>query len=127
MKFNQKNKLILISKYNLDLLSQIINNQKFNNYKIECSNFNENLEIFLTNRSNTTKSNYGFILDDISDISNEFKKSLNNENVNFKKFKNEIKNYCKLIYTLKNNISKIFVSNFQIYEKSNYLNFFYSF
>ena len=46
MKFNQKNKLILISKYNLDLLSQIINNQKFNNYKIECSNFNENLEIF---------------------------------------------------------------------------------
>ncbi len=124
MKLNKKDKLILISKYNLDLLNQIINNQNLNNQKIECSNFNGNLEIFLMNGKSFSKNDYGFIFEDISDISNEFKKALNNEVVNFKKFENEVKNYCKLIIKLKKNISKIFISNFEIYEKSNLLNIF---
>ena len=124
MKLNKKNKLILISKYNLDLLSQIINNQNLKNCKIECSNFNGNLEIFLMNKKNILNKDYAFIFEDISDISDEFKKSLYNEEVNFKKFENEIKNYCKSISLLKKNVSKIFISNLEIYEKSNHLNIF---
>ena len=121
---NKRDKLILISKYNLDLLNQIINNQQLDNCKIECSNFNGNLEIFLMDKKYDTKKDYAFIFEDILDISEEFKKSLNNEEVNFKKFENEIKNYCKLISLLKKYVSKIFISNFEIYEKSNFLNIF---
>jgi len=117
MKLNKKDKLILISKYNLDLVSQIINNQKFRNHNIECSNFNGNLEIFLMNKKNIKKNDYAFIIEDIYDISKEFKKSLKNEKVNFKKFGDEIKNYCKLIDILKKYVSKIFISNFEIYER----------
>ena len=124
MKLNKKDKLILISKYNLDLVSQIINNQKFRNHNIECSNFNGNLEIFLMNKKNIKKNDYAFIIEDIYDISKEFKKSLKNEKVNFKKFGDEIKNYCKLIDILKKYVSKIFISNFEIYERTNFLNFF---
>ena len=124
MKLNKKNKLILISKYNLDLISQIVNNKKFKNHNIECSNFNGNLEIFLMNNNNIKKNDYAFIIEDIHDISEEFKKSLNNETINFKKFKNEIENYCKLINILKKKVSKIFISNFEIYERTNFLNFF---
>ena len=60
-------------------MNQIINNQNLNNQKIECSNFNGNLEIFLMNGKSFSKNDYGFIFEDISDISNEFKKALNNE------------------------------------------------
>ncbi len=124
MRLNKKDKLILISKYNLDLVRQIFNNQKIIDYKIECSNFNGNLEIFLMNEKNVKKNDYIFIIEDIHDISEEFKKSLKNEKVNFKKFKNEIENYCKLINILKKRVSKVFISNFEIYEKTKFLNFF---
>ena len=66
MKLNNKDKLILISKYNLDLINQIINNQNLNNHKIRCSFFNGNLEIFLLNKANKIKNDYAFIFEDIS-------------------------------------------------------------
>ena len=73
MKLNKKDKLILISKYNLDLVSQIINNQKFRNHNIECSNFNGNLEIFLMN-----KKHQKMIMHLLSKIYMTFQKNLKN-------------------------------------------------
>ena len=86
MKYNNFDKLVLISKYNLDLVSQIINNQYKKSKRIKCNFFNGNLEIFLINKKNKKKDSYGFILEDLSDISLEFNKALNNEIVNFENF-----------------------------------------
>ena len=47
MKSNNSEKLLLISRYNLDLVRQIINNQNLINKKVYCDFFNGNLEIFL--------------------------------------------------------------------------------
>ena len=124
MKSNNFEKLVLISKYNLDLVSEMINRQYGKNKNIHSSYFNGNLEIFLINKKTKKKDDYGFIFEDLSDISNEFKKSLNNESVNFEIFKKEIANYFNIVKKANKLFSKIFISNFEIYEKSNFLNIF---
>ena len=124
MKSNNSEKLLLISRYNLDLVRQIINNQNLINKKVYCDFFNGNLEIFLMNKKAKNKVNYGFIFEDLSDVSLEFKNALTGKKVDFEKFKEEIKTYCKLVNLAKKNFSTIFISNFAIYEKSNLLNIF---
>jgi FkbH-like protein len=124
MKSNNSEKLLLISRYNLDLVRQIINNQHSNNKKVYCDFFNGNLEIFLMNKKTKNKIDYGFIFEDLSDVSLEFKNALMGKKVDFIKFKEEIKTYLRLINLAKKNFSTIFMSNFEIYEKSNLLNIF---
>ena len=74
MKFNSSDNLTIISKYNLDLVSEVINNNKKRN-KIISNNFLGNLQLFLINKKDRKKEDYAFILEDLSDVSEEFKKS----------------------------------------------------
>ena len=93
--------LTIISKYNLDLVSEIINNKEKKRNRILSNNFLGNLQLFLINIKDRKKEDYAFILEDLSDVSEEFKKSLLNETVDFEIFKIEIKNYFKLIIKTK--------------------------
>ena len=123
MKSNNSDNLTIISKYNLDLVSEIINNNKKRN-KILSNNFLGNLQLFLINKKDRKKEDYAFILEDLSDVSEEFKKSLLNETVDFEIFKIEIKNYFKFIIKTKYFFNRIILSSFEIFEKSNLLNIF---
>ena len=124
MKSNNSDNLTVISKYNLDLVSEIINNKEKKRNKILSNNFLGNLQLFLINKKDRKKEDYAFILEDLSDVSEEFKKSLLNETVDFEIFKIEIKNYFKLIIKTKYFFNRIILSSFEIFEKSNLLNIF---
>ena len=124
MKSNNSDHLTVISKYNLDLVSEIINNKEKKRNKMLSNNFLGNLQLFLINKKDRKKEDYAFILEDLSDVSEEFKKSLLNETVDFEIFKIEIKNYFKLIIKTKYFFNRIILSSFEIFEKSNLLNIF---